>query len=735
MHFLAPTFFAAFCALAAIPLIIYLIFRRRKRNVPWGAMFILRRTLDKHSRVKVWKQYAIIAVRTLAFLALPLAFMWPYLRWKPPTDGSFPPPPSSTHRLIILDVSPSMDAVYARGTCMDAAWSLCRKALAAGVFPGRLDILPMDGTETPFVFDRFPANHAAIESFLGQIGRNSTPANLETALRYALRTFRASHEKNKELYVFSDFGAKDVRDLNVLAGLFRSFRRQGARIFFLSYENPQLNNFAVLDFTAQMDLLLQGQPTMFYAVLGYFGAQPVAETWLTINNQDGETLYEEVLSLAPGEKTVTIPLTLKGKERMLTASVKKDDFSNDNAIQRGYRVSDSLRLLVIQGINLKSGFENPKEWLELVFAAPGEKSSLSPLQVSSESKPESSQSTKLGGRYQVHVDFASAVQINPAQFEDTDGIILLDVDSLSEAQVDALRLYVLRGGTVLLAPGPQTAPDKFNATFLPITPIGLEAPAQKEIDPDRYENAILEKTSDLMLKEIETPQHGNIGNARFYNYYRVDANKMAKGAEILFTLSNEAPLLFYRPLGRGACLLWTAGLGMDWNSMVVHPVFPVFFSRLFNIAAARRKFALNLAPGAPIIYRLAQGAGKETVIRRPDGRRVTLQAELVGGAWFARYDDTLMPGMYRLQPDPADESDFLTYTVREDKHESDYRPITKEQQQALEQASGARFCLSERDMFESVGAVYTGRPLASWLACALFFLLLLEAGLARRWFA
>ncbi len=49
MQFAAPAAYAGLFALAAIPAVIYLIFRRKRRDVAWGAMYVLRRTLEAQS--------------------------------------------------------------------------------------------------------------------------------------------------------------------------------------------------------------------------------------------------------------------------------------------------------------------------------------------------------------------------------------------------------------------------------------------------------------------------------------------------------------------------------------------------------------------------------------------------------------------------------------------------------------------------------------------------------------
>ncbi|NDC64539.1 MAG: hypothetical protein EBZ59_11275, partial [Planctomycetia bacterium] len=58
---------------AAIPLAIYLLLRWRRRDVEWGSIWVLRRVLETRSRFRAWLQVAVVALRTLALVAVVLA--------------------------------------------------------------------------------------------------------------------------------------------------------------------------------------------------------------------------------------------------------------------------------------------------------------------------------------------------------------------------------------------------------------------------------------------------------------------------------------------------------------------------------------------------------------------------------------------------------------------------------------------------------------------------------------
>jgi len=311
-------------------------------------------------------------------------------------------------------------------------------------------------------------------------------------------------------------------------------------------------------------------------------------------------------------------------------------------------------------------------------------------------------------------------------------VIMLDVDSVAEDAAVALGNYAMRGGTVLLAPGPGAKPATFNQSFAQVAPAALAQPARSQIDPEIYEQCVVDRLEDRVLKELEDTRHGNIGTARFYNWYTLEPSSMHKDATTLLSLSEGAELLVERRIGRGRVLLWTAGLGGDWQAMVVHSAYPVFLSRLLTVAAATLRFPLNLAPGAPIIR---QVEAPQCKIITPDHKPQVFEPIAVGPYRYVRYDKTQRPGTYLFQPDAQDDRVQVRYHVAEDRRESDYRPLRGEARTSIGGALGTPLLKSERDLIDTVGRSYGGRPLAVYFAVALLGMLMLEAWLCRRWFA
>ena len=742
--------FAAFLIAAAIPLILYLIFKSRKRDSSLGSIYILRKLVQSQKKLSEWKRYVIILMRTLALIALPLAFMQPYFPWQMRQAEEFPSSPASSHRIILFDLSQSMSASFGTRSKYNSAVSLCRQILASASFPGRVDLLSMDGHSLPVTLNALPITPDAIDQAVTALYLAHSPADFETSLRQAADLFRQSPEKNKELYILSDFSDKNLRTLSAMALPSRLLHASGVRVFPVTFERPDSDNFAISSLTPGTDLVLASQPTIFSITVGYYGSKPSAETLLTIQNSSGDTIFDQVIALAPGEKTIEIPLSLTAGEETLTARLKADDYPADDVIARSFRVRSELNVIVVQGINTVRGFDNPREWLRLalhegIALAKGSindekrnalmtavpEAQRAAMQQRITAQEEAAFDRKSGDIARTVVVNANPSQLSTGLLRDIDAMILLDTETVSPEAVVAIIDYATRGGTVILAPGPTARPDAFNAAFARILPVDLANPFRDQIDPETYQQAVVEKTTDRVLHELEDARGGNIGSARFYNWYTTVPNTERLGTSLLLSLSDGAPLLMEKSVGRGRVLLWTAGFGSEWHSLVVHAAYPLLLTRLLTVAAASVQFPLNLRPGEPIIRPVSAATVR---LVAPNGTSHIRDSVWSDQRGYIRFDQTQQPGDYAMHLDPQDDKSITWYHVSADQEESDHRAIADPARKQLQELLHADLLESEPQLIRAVGQGYEGGSAATWFAVTVLATLVCEAWLCRRFF-
>lgn len=97
-------------ALAALPIVLHLLYQRRRRRVAWPAMQFLQRALQKRARsTRIW-QWILLALRVLAILLIAIALADPYQQEDESTQ-----PVQPRGFLLAIDASYSMEAIGPSG--------------------------------------------------------------------------------------------------------------------------------------------------------------------------------------------------------------------------------------------------------------------------------------------------------------------------------------------------------------------------------------------------------------------------------------------------------------------------------------------------------------------------------------------------------------------------------------------------------------------------------------------
>ena len=530
--------------LAAVPLAIYLLFRRKRRDVPWGAGYILRKVVESRSRRAMWLQYLVIALRTLACLAVVGLFaeaMWP----RGAEGGAgFPPSPPSTHRVVILDVSESMMARCEGGTALEAAVDVARRAIRATGRPGRVDLVRGDGAECVELRD--------VDAGLAEAVESRVALNPVAALRRAEQVLAASVYHRQEVIWLSDFCARDfpAEVLSEVEERLARLKARGVRVYALALRSAQTGNAVIYDCAPLEAVVGANVPTLLRARIGYFGTEKAGQTTLTVTDENGTELYAQTLSLLLGEQEFLFPVSLDAGTHRITATLSPDALDADNVCVRTVRVLSQYSIILVQNITMNPGFENPRTWLDLAMKstsnamagggdAPRPTSTAEAFSQHSQAVSEAAQKGKEASTapFAVSIEGKIPEQLNADLLRLANMVILLDIDTLSLEAQEVVRRYVLRGGTVLLAPGPLAKADYFNETFAALSPADIGEPFFEAINPEVYEQCVLEAGDDPFFRELEQPHQGNIGAPRFYNWRTV--NNAAGGSSALLDVGSS----------------------------------------------------------------------------------------------------------------------------------------------------------------------------------------------------
>lgn len=211
MSFLQP-FLLWGLALAAVPIIIHLIHQRRFRTLQWGAMYFIRKAKQQAKGMARLKQWLILAMRTLAVLALAFAVSRPLSGGWVGKAGAGNLPLA----IILMDRSPSMDVKISDEGETKREAGLRKVVEACERFAPSRVVLIENVHMSPIEVVK-PADLLT----LSEAGPSDKSTHWPTMLQKAMEYISANKPGNCQIWICSDLKENDW-DLN--NGLWASLR-------------------------------------------------------------------------------------------------------------------------------------------------------------------------------------------------------------------------------------------------------------------------------------------------------------------------------------------------------------------------------------------------------------------------------------------------------------------------------------------------------------------------------
>ncbi|MDA1138517.1 MAG: BatA and WFA domain-containing protein [Planctomycetota bacterium] len=766
--------FLSFLPLATIPVVLYLIFRRRKNDVDWGATYILKKTLKAKNKQNIWRQIVILTIRTVFIALLVLGFARPNTPQGDADSSAFPHGPGALHRIVLFDNSGSMVALDETTSREESAKSALREAMLgmrAGdtfqlVLLSRLESAP--SASPKLVTLSCPINEDEALATISKIVLSDKPVDFEDSLRLAKDLVAGSHTFRKQLIFVSDFTDKDHASIEKYEGFAKAMLKKDVEkasadelvctALFLGRQNSQ--NVGILSLTLGTDLLFKGQPTQVYVTVQNFGGRATEATMLTLFVNDKHYMQEPCGLNPRQQKTFVFPFVPEINSQ-IEARLSKDVFEPDNQIRRAVQVSDRLKLLVLHRdeSEIENDFLKDTEFLRRGLDMPAKASAMVGTVV-----PEQFDATtayrrrEMGLKTSTHNADSGAIkydvgysfkptyrkvdQITSGEIAGYDVIVCSQVNILSEPVKQAVMKFVRQGGGLFIGVGPETEAGLANQAFDSLLPYSLGTPHREitaEFKYDRYFNIQAADIPAGLFKEFEDRKNGNIADGRIYNHFRLELPEEPAEENVVMRLTNGDPLLVQKRIGKGVVFLWTTTIGGSWNSLVVNQSFMPLLMRTMNYAASFKPLSRNLVPGQPIIHEVSEIPGT-LFLATPNFELVPLERILHQGRQYVRFERTDKAGVYELQR--SDGAAVASFFIRNPQEESDLLPLKSEKEKQLITAFNLRTARgSERlpnhvsELKEALTEAGETSELTSLLLIAVLLLITFDAALVKLWFS
>ncbi|MGE3843657.1 MAG: BatA domain-containing protein [Vicinamibacterales bacterium] len=535
MSFLTPLFLLGLSALA-IPVLLHLVQRERKRVVEFPSLMFVSRVPYKSVRRRRIRHWALLAMRLLALALLVLAFGRPFLR----TSGTVATAAAGPRELIVL-----LDRSYSMG--YGSRWADAQSA-ASDAFQGmaageRGTLIVFDTGATAVV--RSSLDSAQLTRAVADAQPGSYATRFGPALKLAESVLISSALPRREVVIVSDFQRNGWNADDSVR------MPQGTVMTPVVIGKGQEPNVSVTAVSLQRMPFSGRERVAVTAALANRSSEAVGAVSVTLES-GGQVVSSQRVDIEPNASASAIfpPLTIDAETMRLRVGIPNDGLAADNGF---HVVLSPQRSLPVALIESRVGAEGS---LYLTHA----------LGIGNTPRFE------LRRHGQSAWDRSSL----PAR-----GAAVLNDVPLAELQRGDLPAWVEAGGGVLIVAGNRTEGQ------VRIGPAQLATMAAL-VDRPPTTAGILANIdfSHEIFEPFKAPRSGDFASARFFRYRPVT---IQADGRVIVRFDDGAPALVEWKVGRGRVLLWTSTLDALWNDLALKPVFLPFVHRALRYLAQYRE--------------------------------------------------------------------------------------------------------------------------------------------------
>ncbi|WP_320686840.1 VWA domain-containing protein [Gemmata algarum] len=670
---LAP-WVAAGTAAVAGPLLIHLLYRKRYQVVPWAAIRFLVVAERRHKR-RI-DQWLLLLLRVFALLLVLFAMLATNRAaeelWQRVTPGATETVANvpRTHHVIVLDASLSMTArTDGDQTRFQRALTQAEALVHAGRDGDGYTVLVL-GAAQPLVPG--PANDrdkvvAEIRKAKPTHGAGDHAAVLTSVADILAHSPRAY--PRRQLTIFTDLQKSSWGNAvpRAESGTAEAWPRVTARAdaVIVDCAGRDAENLAVAEVALADPMPLVDQPVSVTVSVANFGRaeRKGVRVELLVGRPTGgapvPVAQRELEPVVPGgRQSVRFDLDVphrfreRGVHVLLARIVGGDDLPADDARAVAVEVRDGIHALLVDGRADPDPKRRAATLLNFALFPPQAKYTDTP------------------NRPRV---------VTPAEFTDpaadhlagTDCVFLCDVPGPTPDMAAKLDAVLRRGGTVVFGLGPNAARDRaqYNAVFhrggegvLPgalVETVAVSGPDDPGFrlaaEDEAYRRPPLlmfgapELRSELINEpfrsyvRIEAPADGDPN--RLLTFSRAGSAPLAPGA----SAAKPDPALVEWKKHRGRVYVFASTFNRDWTDWPAMQTYLVFWHEFLKYCVANPdRHTLRVGDGIEEFFP-ASAAGLTTRLTGPDGLSASVPLVMQGEAGVARFADTAVSGLYRIE--------------------------------------------------------------------------------------
>ena len=345
-------------ALAALPLLVHLLARAKPPRYQFSNLEFLRKVLRLTSRFRKPKDWLLLALRTLAILALASAFLGPLLL----SDNSALP--GETRSIVcLIDRSASMSAKEGAASRFEAAAASASRLLESAK-PETANIIWIDSSPDS-VFPEPGPNRSFLSDELARASARHETNAIDVAFALAVRQL-ANAPGRRELHVFSDFQASSWKSATPNLP-------ENLHLYTIPAAKETPDNLSVSSLQPIPASPIAGRPLLIQCQVTNHSAEPRRTTLVLDAGGSRQSQNLDLPANGQAEALFTIRVPSSGL-LPISAEIDPDGFPADNQRHAVVRVRESLRMAIAANADHPAAIPlvrlaNALPWLEAIPAA------------------------------------------------------------------------------------------------------------------------------------------------------------------------------------------------------------------------------------------------------------------------------------------------------------------------------------------------------------------------------
>ena len=585
---------------AAIPILIHLFSRPRRREIIFSTLRFLKKLERKRMRRLNITQWILLAIRTLAILCVVMAFTRPAIRQTPGIlTGE-----ANTAAVFIIDNSLASQAAGPHGRLISLQRSSATSILE----------LFGEGDEILLITGGNPAGIVGVGPYSGVSGKIradifaletvDSEFDLAGSLELGLDFLNKSTLPNRELYIFSPFFVNEA-EIGKLDSI------PGDISFFPVVSSPEnLPNLAIIGMEVETRIIQPHAPVTFAFTVANFSDEPRREAPFSVFLENDRVAAGNIDIDPRSQSTIRLKVTpssggVAGGYGRLEI---EDNLEADNRRYFSFEALDKVRVALV-------GNEEEMALVELAL------------------KPTA----------------RSGLPVEPVKLNDRsewgklasfDAVFLLGPTEVSPYIAGILKDMLKNEGGLLISPSVQTDIQSLNRDLL----LPLGAPRLGEtvifktgigLDRIDYSHPLFEGVF-TDNRSLDTPL--------FFKYFTLYGGE---GFNIM-EFSGGIPYLREIQLENGKILLFTAGFSGGWSDIFRRGIFaPLLYRCAVYLAGGEENRRIELSAGEEIEF-FTDRSEEKFSMDDPLGDVSEILPITSTRALLLKYDDTAVAGLYRL---------------------------------------------------------------------------------------